>query len=222
MSEIAKHVVCWSGGCDSTYLLHRLIADKASKGERVLAVSIKCQNQTPAKYAAESLARGNLWAELQKLHAFSDKDDEKIKWTEIETSYYGDNKGLSLAYIWLTSVLPMVEDGGSLYIGYIMGDHALRCTTEMRWAASYLSVILGKSVEVRFPFVQWHAEKKDVLRSIPPALLELCTWCEEDYKDRAPCRLRPNDKARWCRPCLCHDVGLLTMSTGEDLRSSSL
>jgi hypothetical protein len=109
-------LVCWSGGCDSTLLLHHAAREFGTKSEPVRALSI-ISDQVSSR-VRESAARKKIFKELKKrgLHVLHSESELSCKKGAGINSF-----GLPQAIIWLLGPQFLREEE-SFGLGYIKGD----------------------------------------------------------------------------------------------------
>lgn len=210
-------LVLWSGGCDSTLMLHdlalanhahsqvkpRLAGDKvleAPYSSPVRAISFSC-HQIEGGGAASKKARTKIIGVLRKKGLTIDH-------TEVAVSYQGDaqmlcgNGGCAQAPIWLVYAQLFLEVDEDLYLGYIRGDDIWHHKSELHWVFQYCQSVIGKTGKLYTP-LEWD-RKCDVQKRLAEIeLLDLCWYCE--MKSDKPCGE--------CPACVTHKAGLAIMGT---------
>ena len=109
-------MILWSGGCDSTLLLHDLaVKQKMYDNYPINAVSIIHDQIYNSKTAAQGKIK--ILKELRKRGL-------EISYNEIhiKTSMNADGCGLTQPIIWLATAIPYLGVTENMYVGYIKED----------------------------------------------------------------------------------------------------
>lgn len=176
-----RHIVAFSGGYDSTYLLTRMCQDSAFNNDEIWAVSL-IQNLTgEAKLAREHASRIIVLEKLRERFP-----DCNLKSTEIVidvpwflTGTRRARYGCPQPVLWLNNILPILGDDDKIYLSYIRGDDALCLVHEMEQIWSYGKKVTGSQAELIFPIR--FTTKEQVLQELIkdyPDILPYCTSCE--------------------------------------------
>ena len=110
------HYVIWSGGLDSTMLLHEL-AKQSSEDREVYAISISHTHINKDKEKMESKARSTYmkFAKRKGYHLTHFHID-------IDSEAHMYNSGANQACIWLFHALPYIWNYSTVHFGYVSGD----------------------------------------------------------------------------------------------------
>lgn len=198
-------LVCWSGGADSTLILHDLAVrykgkkDKPDEhGLRALSVihsQVPCQPQSRAarrKIAAKFRKTGLAFRHATL--AFKGSGDFDMP---------GNSGGLYQPPLWLAAAVGYLEPDEDLYMGYIRGDDIWHHADQLRGAFRCLQDIGGRTGKLVTPLEWFH--KSDVIRELRRAnLLRHCWHCE----GAGDAELRPCGR---CASCESHHVGLFRL-----------
>ena len=208
-------LLLWSGGCDSTCLLHAMLESKKTgkeiagvkigKDEHVRTISINCAQI--AGDAHNRKARDKLYVALQKRYGFFVRGETKI--TNAKLSFEDTGFGTPQAPIWLTAIsyLDVDED---LYAGYIKGDDIWHVISKLRSAFKAIKSITHRTGSLRLP-LEWES-KSDVIRYLKRCRLLNSTWYCELPKGNRSCRK--------CDSCIAHLLGLERIRLkGQDTKS---
>lgn len=187
-----KVLVCWSGGCDSTLLLHHAARLYGTERSPIRTFSLTCDQISSGP--PEAKARQRILKALRRR-------GYNIEHTEMTLST-GDgpglrHHGLPQAVLWLvaTQALTVHE---TLALGYIRGDDWLGDAEGFRAVFDRLQKINGREGVLWTPLAG--TEKCGVLHQLRELdLLDLTWWCELPAK-RKPCGE--------CPSCQRHATGL--------------
>lgn len=166
-----KALVCWSGGCDSTLVLHEMARVYGTPSYPVRAVAIT-SDQVTAR-SGEKRARKRL---LKTFH----KQGLHIDFLEIHIeSVTGDgmkHHGLPQAVLWLNAS-QMLRKTEHLVLGYIKGDCWIEYRAEFNTIFTNLQTISDRTGSLWTPLR--YIQKPAVLADLKKRdLLDLTWWCE--------------------------------------------
>lgn len=207
MSEESKKLVVWSGGMDSTLLLHTQ-AKGSSKENPIEAFSFEPDFIDENKLVKERQARKN-YLQYAKSQGFHISDHIITLKADINPGY-----GWSQQKSWFTFILPYVPNDCDVYFGYVQGD----CV----WlAVSHFYKIFGKykylgsfqNSKLHFPFA--FKEKWEVLKDYQEeGIPKNCSWtCEHPIKrdkEIIPCGK--------CHPCITLKMAKKELKYRKDSR----
>lgn len=198
-----NHVVVFSGGFDSTYLLLDMINDPSlydidlSKDtistmeiEHSLCGSIIQQH-------SESNARTNIITKIKE-----EKPDLVIKRNIVQIKLYAqqnpkERRGLSQPILWACNLIPWLSDGDIVYFGYNRNDQLNVVYPSFRTMLQSMSEIEGFQNHFKVDFkspLMWFSKKEiimDMIAKYKP-YLDLCRTCESLY---------PVDSGPFCSTC---------------------
>lgn len=190
MTEV---LVCWSGGCDSTLLLHHAARLYGTPKNPVRSLSISSSQVTSAK--REAAARKRILREFKKrgLHI----DPMELELNVASGSPGLSHHGLPQAVMWLLATQALNETE-TLALGYIKGDDWLGHREAYQTVFDTLQKTSNRTGTLWTPL--WGTEKRAVLHQLAELnLLHLTWWCDVPHnstKKTAPCGS--------CASCLTH------------------
>lgn len=162
-------IVIWSGGCDSTALLHNLACkfpDKTITAYSTISYTgsrrtdRKCRERLKKKFEEEGITNINYKTVVCQVEQFS------------------QGSGLAQPCVWL-SVLPGVLCGQAQLVcfGYIRGDDIWHYKESFKKIFDGMKELLHTDAELCFP-LEWK-DKQDILQYLDDHnLLDLCNCCE--------------------------------------------
>lgn len=196
--------ILWSGGCDSTLVLYWLLEWlKNLNDNRVINAFSFHHNQ---------LNDNKMDWERQKRHRFimwaEDKGyNNKIVHREITFSkdviFIGDNSSCCQPAVWISQLIPIINDNSMIFAGYHRGDDFFTYSTFNDWLKMFVSMnnMFGKTTRFYSPLVM-HS-KNDIIKLIKniDGLYNNTWWCEGSSIDGKPCGT--------CLPCKNHETALI-------------
>lgn len=175
-----RAVVLFSGGFDSTLVLADIVS-AASDTDTIYAVSIQHNLTGVQKLRREYESQLLILRELRKRFPKIKIEHEVItvesNWISGDTS---SSRGLAQPILWLCNLIPLLQQGDVIYVGYNKDDQAiihLDNITNLLKAACVIQE--NKKLSVEYPLK--YRPKVDVLRRILtdyPYLFDVCTSCE--------------------------------------------
>ena len=199
----ADHVVIWSGGCDSTLLLKEVAEQYGTVDKPIVALSVNHYLIDENKNRIEKQRRETILEVLKK-------QGLRILHTEInisgDASVHTSYNNPTQAYIWLSTVLPYIKDGGKFYLGYIRSDDATMKLSEIRELHKSIDKFLGKDTTLMTPYIL--NTKEDIISELMSSDLYKHTWYCEMPKDFEPCRN--------CQPCKTHQMAIIGLACKGD------
>ena len=175
---MTKRYILWSGGCDSTYLLHKLAIEDIDSVVNTLSITHTQVDKGQTKMEAQ--ARNRITAELEKRGFYVRNQTVNLDFP----IFHAD--GFTQAGLWLGIAVMAIPEDSTLYLSYVRGDDFLegKHLFEETWK-DYCS-LLDKEIKLQFPLI--HTTKQKVLQELEKAkLLKLCWWCEEPKKNDTAC-----------------------------------
>jgi 7-cyano-7-deazaguanine synthase in queuosine biosynthesis len=204
---MSQEVVIWSGGADSTYLLHKLLTNSTQHWP-VIALSIDKHTQLhQGLLEKQREARENYKAFVKKKHV----GFLKHRVVRVETDAALDI-GSQVA-LWISSLVPYVGKGQELNFGYIRGDTFWH---ERRHAVAMIEAIHSihyypndEKITVKYP-IEW-MQKHEVLEGLKKfGVPNKCWWsCEKPENGKACGR---------CDKCLELEVGRFVLNGSRTYR----
>ncbi len=172
-------LVCWSGGLDSTLLLHDLLREqKLSEPVRTLSI----HHSNVGAWEEQKLARDRLKKHFEKL-------GHKLSCLEVEVKssdgMFVQGEGIRQAVIWLTLGAQYLNNGEGLYLGYIKGDDFWHYHSWANQLFTASCALMGKECKLELP-LEW-VDKSHVIDRLGK-LAPKCFWCESPIKGGKPCK----------------------------------
>lgn len=192
IKEGTTKIVVWSGGMDSTVLLHK-IATEAEKNDLVIGLSIEANLINDLKTIKEKQARKNYLA-------FAKRKKIKIKHHKIKihSTLYMKQEGWIQQTLFFCAVTPFVIKDCELYFGFVQNDSICSGISYIYEAWRQLKYLGGKGeAKLKFPFL--YMKKYEVLKMLHDFKIpKTCVWtCEDPTKKRT--KIHPCEK---CNPCI--------------------
>lgn len=199
MSKIRKKLVVWSGGMDSTLLLHQQAKENESE-DPVEAFSFKVGFLDENKTRKEEQCRRNYLGFAQKQKLKIVHNIININSVQISEGGFPQQKS------WFSFILPYIPDNCDVYFGYIQGDCIWLAVSDFYKIFDEFKYVGGcENSKLYFPFAfkeKWKILKESREAGIP----ENCFWtCEF-----------PKKRGRGLVPCgKCHPCVTLEMAKKE-------
>ncbi len=181
-------LVLWSGGCDSTMVLHDLL-QTASPSKPVRSVGVNCPRMGGNSRNLD--ARKRIQKRLER-----DGYGRLHRHIEVEIND-NDNfhhvAGLVQPAIWLIAAACCLIGDVDLYVGYVRGDDFGHYRSQFESIFNGLQAMSERTGKLVFP-LEW-APKSDVLNALNSVgLIKLTWWCQNSGEK--PCQI--------CSSCLTH------------------
>jgi len=177
--------VIWSGGADSTLLLHELAERYGTKRYPVKAISIRHDLVDNCKQNAESLKR-------QLFLAKAKSEGLHIDNLEITVSLKGFDKfrvynhGIGQAPIWIANIPHYLADEDYLHFGYIKGDDFWFHKEDFTKTLDSTFALMGKKVEARYP-LQYMTKTQILMELEKRGLSNMYVSCQILNEDGSDC-----------------------------------
>ncbi len=206
-----RKIVLFSGGFDSTLVLAKLVSE-AEEGTKVCAVSIEHNLTGMQKLRREYESQLLILRELRRQFPKIKIEHEVIK---VESNWIsGDSynsRGLAQPILWLCNLIPLLEDGDTIYFGYIQDDQAILHETNINnLIEASCKIQEGKRIYTQYPLKYF--PKTEVLKLLMkcfPYLVDFCTSCEDTiYEGERVCGK--------CLPCAHLKEALLNISLNNN------
>jgi hypothetical protein len=173
-----KHyLVSWSGGVDSTYLIHKLLQD----GHLVSAFyTALFNNVDKTKRETDAITEIRKIFELNPNFLFKGSNN-------IELWSYGSCIALKQVPSWICSLLYFAENYyDAVAIAYIMGDDAISYIPDIEkiWNA-YRGISVDTLPKLEFPLTKM--KKAEAWNYLPLDIRQHVTWCEDDGTPTCQC-----------------------------------
>lgn len=192
-------LVLWSGGCDSTLVLYRLLKEHQDEDKGyVHAISVN-HDQVPANKESQ-IARKKILAKFKKMRLWVLHTEVNIKSKGYREVY--PCGGLTQPTIWLT-IINYLKEKEDLYFGYIKGDDIWHHKYAFEEACKNLFSLGCRSGNVIMPLE--YTSKEEVIKELKQLnLLDLCWYCERPEKGKA---------CGDCLSCKTHRKGMWAYET---------
>lgn len=185
--EMGSNIVVWSGGADSTWVLHHY-AGVSSEDYPVRALSIASHPYLSKPFMkAQAVARNNYLA-LAKKRGYHIKYEKMTVggnwiWKKPPDSF---EHNTAQPLMWLSALSQAVGDGDSVLMGYIRGDCFWHTRSEFEKAFKAICELKGVNATLKYP-VEYDS-KASVLLKLKKAKVPASCWFScEDTKDGTPC-----------------------------------
>lgn len=193
-------LVVWSGGCDSTLVLH----DVAKEQGGARALSVRHFQVLAAEESAA--ARGKLLARFKKMGLNIEHSTVKVDQEDSWVQGYHCDGGLAQPILWLSMAVSYLTEDEDLYFGYHKGDDFWTFSFPFADAFRALQKVRGGKGKLRYPLE--HLHKADILKRLQAlGLYRDCWYCETP-------RRKPGKRCGKCRPCITHRTALWQLSEG--------
>jgi 7-cyano-7-deazaguanine synthase in queuosine biosynthesis len=158
---LQRHLVMWSGGLDSTVLLHKLAKKHGTAAEPVRTLSVDHPQIHNAQIRMQRAAR-------VKFLAFAKEKGLHVQDTEIEMrssgAWMGDAAGHVQPALWLGVAGAYAEKNQTLHFGYIRGDDIWHYRHNFTTALHHTAILKGVHETALVEFdLEWES-KADVLK----------------------------------------------------------
>lgn len=201
-------LVCWSGGLDSTLVLHRLAVEQRDgamyhpHGVRALTI---LHPQIAMHEGAAAKARKSLAEKFRALGLTIGYVEITVKqdarsWRAEQFVGSSDNPQ---ALLWLTTAVNYLERDESLHTGYIRGDDYWHNANRYQTAFDALQAVSGHTGQMFHP-LEWDSKADVIRRAKELDLHDLCWWCEEPELKTVRGKVQACGK---CKSCETHRIG---------------
>ena len=178
-----RAILLFSGGFDSTLVLADM-CNCAKPGSKIYAVSIDHNITGAHKLRREYESQLLILRELRKMYPDITIHHEIIK---VESNWYLSDSintiGLSQPIFWICNIIPFLEEGDCLHIGYNQDDQAILHEQDIRdMFSAALRIQADKHVELHFPIK--YLDKTEVIERLLTnysSVAQYCISCEADY-----------------------------------------
>lgn len=173
-----KEIVIWSGGCDSTYLLHDL-GRKSSIDNPIYTLSVVFKNRNKEMVKLEKEAREKILEDFRKrgMH---------IKHKEIVVSRLPDissNQPLE----WLSIIAPFISTNSNVHFSYIFEDSLWHKKKEFVDAFySLMSIKCQDKINISLYFdLEWLHKREIVAGAKNNKFIKMVFTCEHPKNNKA-------------------------------------
>lgn len=175
------NIVTWSGGLDSTLLLHTLLKAKSTFESPVGALSLNAYFLHKDKISSERKARESFITNIVQPGKFNLVHDE-MNMNIVSSS------GSMLTQImnWLPMAVTVASNKANIHIGVLMDDDQSSFEKEIREYHEMLNFMSNKKTILKLPYLTWI--KSDVITDVFSEGLEDHVWfCELPEGDSIAC-----------------------------------
>lgn len=170
--------VLWSGGLDSTYLIHKLLSENPN--QTVVAGYVEVLNNYD-KTQMELKATEKLNEQLQVMYP----NRFRFLGTVYKCNVCLTTNWMPLPQmiVWISSIMSSTpHDANEICVGYVMNDCAISYLSELKsFIKSYSKMLCnGKLPPISFPLSK--TNKEEIHNSIPYELKNHVVWCEMPRK----------------------------------------
>jgi len=196
-------LVLWSGGCDSTLILDRLLAN-SSELNPVRALTIIHDQIYPKKQPALARKKAKAYWKKKGFHL----DHVEFNVTRTGNIQANQSGGLSQPMFWLSFSIPYLLEEEDLYLGYVREDCIWHYKKELYGVFENWRKMSRRIGELRTPFEWTHKSAViSVLKDVDD-LYKRTWWCEQVSNSKEPCGE--------CTPCETHRTAQWQIEQGMD------
>ena len=177
-------LIAWSGGCDSTLLLHSLLQKQhyqlksENKSYQEFHEQVRTFSVTHAQMDAQkeqALARKKIRSELKERGL-------KFEHIEIDIRQEGNaNGGSKQSVVWLAMVIPYLYDKEDFYLAYVKEDDIWHFRSYLYDSFNNLQTLAGHEGKLQLPW-EWKKKEEVVKELSSIGLLKHVWWCAEPKK----------------------------------------
>lgn len=171
-------LLCFSGGCDSTYLLYLLAKHSSSA----------CPVQTFAINHPQIPCLNAQWRQRQRILKEMKKRGHHINHREMKIEIEGDGingDGIPQVIIWLNATQYLTKEQ-DLWLGYKRGDCFFSYQERFQSAFKQIQSAADRTGSYKFPLQ--HTYKRDIIYQLEEAgLMKLIWTCERAGRSLKPC-----------------------------------
>lgn len=208
--EKKKHYVIWSGGCDSTAVLHEVAKQHSSEENHVVAISIN-HYLVGEKTGYEKKKREDIKEVFKERGLFIEHHEFEVQSStnmDIGTTD-GYNSASYQPYFWITQIMPFIEHDSYIHTGYIRGDDFWMNIDRIRTLVDACASAMARDVHFTTPLQ--YERKPDVLWYLIQEDLIQHTWHCEKPTEKGKCNN--------CVPCDTHNMALLEIGLRLDYKT---
>jgi len=192
MAKMARNIVVWSGGADSTWLLHHW-AGASSEDHRVVALTVRHHRFLSKPFLKAQRKAQEAYLKLAKKRGYHIdhqmiRVDGHFSWgVDVNSGPRGRGCPTAQAIMWLYAIMQVVGDGDKVLVGYIKGDSFWHYRDE--FARTFDAMCKLKGVRATLVYdLEWQS-KPDILRLLKKARIPQRCWfsCESVGEDGKAC-----------------------------------
>jgi 7-cyano-7-deazaguanine synthase in queuosine biosynthesis len=206
-------LVCWSGGLDSTLVLHRLATEHRDgtlyhpHGVRALTIH---HSQVSTNRPAADAARAAVKEKFRRSGFTVGYLEVTVRQSarSWRTENFIGSSDNPQALLWLTLAVNYLERDESLHAGYIRGDDYWHHAGEFGKAFGTLQELAGRTGRMFHP-LEWLSKADVITEAKRLDLYRHCWWCEEGAPKVVRGKARPCGK---CKSCRTNDTALWQLS----------
>lgn len=203
-------LLLWSGGCDSTLLLHDLLTAHANKDghagkyvtlkESEFVRTLAINDPQASGFARMAKARAGLLGLIAKKFGFKHVHGEtsvRRKGLFIDTPAFG----LPQPVLWLLHASLYLDESEDLYAGYVRCDDFWHLSGWIFQAFNAIQAMTRRTGKLLMP-LEW-VTKSEVIEQLRAARLLRATWSCEIPKNGRECKK--------CKPCLAKTAAMFEL-----------
>lgn len=173
ISESQAYVV-WSGGADSTLLLHQLAKKFGKSDKPVIAISFDHYMLGEDKLEKERESRKRIKEKFKGQNLFIEFQEVLITGQLWPNSY---NRGLPQANLWASMVTSYVNEDAHIFFGYIRHDDIWHFFSEFQDHLNSACKLLRRKMNFHYPF-QWTTKAEIIFELYIRELYDIVWYCE--------------------------------------------
>lgn len=187
-------LVCWSGGCDSTLVLLRLLKESsAEKPVRTISFSLPPQL---VQGDQQLMTRTRLFNKFKAAGFHQNHSEIRL---ETEGQVWIACNTCPQPPLWLAFAVPHLKAEEDLYVGWVRHDDIWHKLALVHGAFTHLQGIVENSGKLICP-LEWETKEKVLQELKNEGYLDDCWWCENP---------KGFHQCGECHPCLRHAKALL-------------
>jgi len=194
-------LIAWSGGCDSTCLLHQLATNDAYNSPlRTISINHYACNKQQNILQRHARIKILQWfnkrgIEIDHLEVIITSTTVHQKKEDIQIVNDGN---MMQPFIWIPTASMYLQNNEDLYVGYVRGDDIWHYRTQICDLFNTMKMMTYKHGNLNF-FFEWK-RKREVISELKKIGLYDLTWYCESPKRKRPCGQ--------CHPCRIHQLTL--------------
>lgn len=203
-------LVLYSGGCDSTIVLHDLLKERIQNysASNITALAIN-HAQVPAN-TQNKAARLSFIEEMK-----SRELDKCFHYQEVNIDGSANvggigEYGLSQPIVWSTLAMLYIQNNETIYFGYHAGDDFWLHKNAFEDAIMNICKVCNKTIKIEYPLRQ--DNKSDIIKKLKSrGLYDMCWYCE--YPVSSQSSSKGYEPCGNCVPCRTHRTALWQIET---------
>lgn len=202
-------LVLFSGGCDSTLVLHNLLKENLKDYSKPI-ISLAVNHCQVSANKQNKRARNLFIAEMEKRELNSYWQHCEIDISSNMNATVGGSFSLSQPIIWSMLSMLYVKNNDTIYFGYHKSDDFWMHKEAFENAIKNICRINDKNVNIEYPLKDYY--KADIIKTLKTrGLYDMCWYCEnEKYIDSTLDEYTPCGN---CTPCITHRTALWQIET---------